>query len=144
MLLSKCPQVHSNCFKKSRQATKPMISRRVAIADSSSIVSYEYMEMFAAYVCSEAPLRAACIAHAVLPPIDEQLAIVNTMHNLQTECDMSGFQGAVMRLLIAKDGAALTALLENIAALQHASDNIDAILHYIQEMLMDDAKSNVL
>ena len=105
---------------------------RTRACDAASAVSYAYMEMFATYVCAGARDAAACVSSAVIPPLEDQLSIVSDMVAIQHSAPVSGFEGAVMQLLIARDGQALAALLDHVVALREAHDGIEALLRYIR------------
>lgn len=77
----------------------------------------EFLNLSAKYLCpKEDP---ACVSDLFFPEADEQQRILDALHKIASTTDITGLQGAFLKLLIHHDFDNVTKLLDAVTELNH-------------------------
>lgn len=112
----------------------PRKMRNIPVKALSENVVPDYFNAYQTFLCSYAELTKTCIETMVVPPAYEQVHIINHIKELTKVTDISGFEGAIMRLLIIRDTHTIDVLVQNLQTYNNAKQMIDLIMDHVREI----------
>lgn len=94
-------------------------------------VLYDYLDTYARYVCQLGDVDADCLGQMVVPPIAEQLHVLQGLFDVHTRVhDTMGLDGVFLKLLLMHDQAAVERLVSNLVVYQAVLESIQDIVRY--------------
>jgi len=116
------------CSPKSRY-----IQPKACPSSSSAEVIMDYVTAYSTFLCNPEDIKT-CVDTMVLPPVYEQLRIVQNLQMIHNSVDLEGLDAVVMKLLIAHDAEAVESLLHSLNIFQQSRDVINTIIRYSYEI----------
>ncbi len=92
---------------------------------------YDYLDVYTRYVCKLGEADADCVDQMVVPPLAEQLHVLQGLFEVHTRVhDTMGLDGVFLKLLLMHDDAAVERLTSNLVVYQMVHDAIVDIVQY--------------
>lgn len=104
--------------------------RAVSEAHHDATFIARYLELVAAYVCTELvdASTTPCLELVALPDVAEQARIVIAMNAISENVDLPGLQGTFIRLLLMHDDATVRLLIQKAIEYEEVSTQIRSII----------------
>ena len=100
------------------------------IATKAGGVVPDFLSAYASYVCKD----PECVTSMILPPVYEQLFIMQQMFDLTTKVDISGLEGPFMKLFIMHDTQGVDVLANALLNYQKSKAVIESVVEYTNEI----------
>lgn len=95
-------------------------------------VLYEYVDAYTKYIC--ATDLASCAPKMIVPPVEEQLRIVQGLYDVKSKVDTYGLDGVFMKLIMVKDDATVGNLMSTLEIYDHCVKLIRLVVSYAQKI----------
>jgi len=99
-------------------------------------VLIDYVTTYGQYICHPYNIKE-CIDMIILPPVYEQLRILQELQKAMSIVDLEGLEGVAMKLLISHDEETLHTLLQALVRFHENRDLINAIIRFTYEISID-------
>jgi hypothetical protein len=99
------------------------------VAKAGDVVP-EFLSAYSMYVCKD----PECITSMILPPMYEQLFIMQQMFDLTTKVDISGLEGPFMKLFMMHDTQGVDVLANALLNYQKSKAVIESVVEYTNEI----------
>jgi hypothetical protein len=90
----------------------------------------EFLSAYSTYVCKD----PECVTSMILPPVYEQLFIMQQMFDLTTKVDISGLEGPFMKLFMMHDTQGVEVLANALLNYQKSKAVIESVVEYTKEI----------
>lgn len=128
--------MYACAFRSHLTIMKPKIKR---LTRTQAVILPEFLSLYSKAFCSidshsiveyanSLPDVRACVENMVVPPLEQQSAILQSLHRLAMLTDVANFEGPLVRLLVDGDRAPLRDLMDAIIQYNTAMDNLHALL----------------
>ncbi len=95
-------------------------------------VLFDYIDLYTKYMCLHDAQQ--CLATAIIPPIQEQVKVVQSFNNILHDVGrVHDLQGVILKLIINHDDKALDALTTTLEQYNNNIDVIHAIVDYTRD-----------
>ena len=99
------------------------------VAKAGGIVP-DFLSAYSTYVCK----NPECVTSMILPPVYEQLFIMQQMFDLTTKVDISGLEGPFMKLFMMHDTHGVEVLANALLNYQKSKEVIESVVEYTKEI----------
>jgi hypothetical protein len=103
--------------------------KRKIVTKAGGIVP-EFLSAYSTYVCKD----PECVTSMILPPVYEQLFIMQQMFDLTTKVDISGLEGPFMKLFMMHDTQGVEVLANALLNYQKSKAVIESVVEYTKEI----------
>lgn len=90
----------------------------------------DFLSAYSTYVCK----TPECVTSMILPPVYEQLFIMQQMFDLTTKVDISGLEGPFMKLFMMHDTHGVEVLANALLNYQKSKAVIESVVEYTKEI----------